>query len=64
MTQNEYVYAINCPPEVDDDCVISGRNVKTIEGYIVVNFEAVSSCSFRDFPKRLLCDGEVGDGSR
>ena len=33
MTQNEHVYAINCPPEVYDD-VIFGRNVKTIEGYI------------------------------
>ena len=62
MTQNEHVYAICCCPEVDDD-VISGRNVKTIAGYIVVDFKVASSSSFRDFPKRLFCDGEVDDGS-
>ena len=49
MTQNEHVYAICCGLEVDND-VISGRNA-TIEGYIVVNFEVVSSSGFRDFPK-------------
>ena len=26
--------------------VISGRNVKTIEGYVVVNFEVTSSSNF------------------
>ena len=35
----------------------------TIEGYIAVNFEVASSSSFQDFPKRLVCNGEVGDGS-
>ena len=34
MIQNEHVYAICCPPEVDND-VISGLNVKTLEGYDV-----------------------------
>ena len=29
----------------------------------MVNLEVASSSSFRDFPKRLFCDGEVGDGS-
>ena len=29
----------------------------------MVYFEVASSSSFRDFPKRLFCDGEVGDGS-
>ena len=42
--------------------MISVRNVKTIECYIAVNFEVASSSGFRDFPKRLFCDGEVGDG--
>ena len=54
MTQNEHVY---CRPEVDDE-VISGRNVKNVEGYIVVNFEALAVSEI--FPKRLFCDGEVG----
>ena len=46
MTQNEHVYehvyAICCRLEVSDD-VISGRNVNTIDGYVVVNFEVASS---------------------
>ena len=46
MTQNEHVYAIYCRPEVDGD-VISGGNVKTIEGYVGLNFEAASVSSFR-----------------
>ena len=41
MTQNEHIYAICCRPEVDDN-VIFGRNVKTIEGYIVVNFKLLA----------------------
>ena len=41
---------------------MSGRNVKTIEEYIVLNFEVASSRSFRDFRKRLFCDGEIGNG--
>ena len=35
--------------------VISGRNVKIIEGYVVMNCEADSSSSFRDNPKRSYC---------
>ena len=46
MAQNEHVYAIFCRPEVAGD-VISGGNVKTIEGYVVLNFEAASISSFR-----------------
>ena len=38
MTQNEHVYAICCRLEVDDD-VISSRNIKTIQGYVVANLE-------------------------
>ena len=47
MTQNEHVYAICCRPEEGGD-VILGQHVKTLEGYIVVNFEVASSRSFRD----------------
>ena len=36
MTQNEHVYAICCQPEVAGD-VISGQNVETTEGYVVLN---------------------------
>ena len=56
MTQNEHVYAICCGMGVDDDVI-----VKTVEGYIVVNFEVATSSSFRDFAKRLFCDVEIGD---
>ena len=50
MTQNEQGYAICCRPEVAGD-VISGENVKTIEGYAALNFEAASFSSFRDIKK-------------
>ena len=39
MTQNEQVYAICCLPEAAGDG-ISSENVKTIQGYAVLNFEA------------------------
>ena len=29
-----------------------GRNIKTMEGYLLINFEVVSSNSFRDIPKQ------------
>ena len=45
MTPNEYVYAIFCEPEIVGD-VISSGNVKTIEGYVVLHFEAASVSSF------------------
>ena len=47
MTQTEYVYAICCRPEVagDDN---SGENVKTIQRYALLNFEAASFSSFRE----------------
>ena len=47
MTQNEHVYEICCGPEVAGG-VISGGNVKTIEGYAVLNFETASISSFRE----------------
>ena len=59
MTQNWHVYAICCQLEVDD--VISSRNIKTIQGYALVNFEGASFSTFQDFPKRSFCHGEVSD---
>ena len=50
-TKNEHVYAIFCQPEVAGD-VISGGNVKTIEGKLAVNFEVASFNSFRDIKTR------------
>ena len=51
MTQNLHVCTICCRPEVVYD-VISGRNVKTFERYLVINFEVASSNSFRDILKK------------
>ena len=47
MTQNKYVYAICCRPEVSCD-INSGRNVKCVERYAVLNVEAASFSSFRE----------------
>ena len=47
FTQNEHVYAIVCRPEVAGD-VVSIGNVKTVEGYAVLNFEAASFSGFRE----------------
>ena len=69
MTANEHVYAICCRLEVAGD-VISGENVKTVEGHAVLNFEVASFRGFRDikninffnikFLKKSFRD--VGDG--
>ena len=56
MTQNEHLYAICCRPEVVDD-VISDQNVKTIEGYVVVNVKVASSSNFRDIKKSFRDGG-------
>ena len=61
MTQNAHAYATCCRPEVDDD-VIYSQNIKTIEGYVAVNFEVASSSNFQNLPKMSFCDGEVSDG--
>ena len=45
MTKNEHVNAIFCRPEIAGD-VISGGNVETVDGYVVLNFEADSVSSF------------------
>ena len=48
MTQNEHVYAISCRPSVAGD-IVSGENVKTADGYDLLNFETASSNgSFRE----------------
>ena len=51
MTQNLYASTICYRPEVVYD-VISGRNVKIIKGYLVVNFEVAISNSFRDIQNK------------
>ena len=50
MTQNEHVSAICCRPEVAGDDV-SGGDVKTNEGYAVLNFEVAGFNSFRGIKK-------------
>ena len=52
MTQNLHACTICFRLEVVYDG-ISGRNVKTIEGYLVINLEVASSSSFRDIKKSL-----------
>ena len=58
MTQNEHVCAIYCLLEVNCD-VISGRTVKTVMGYAVVNIEVASFSNFLDIlpPKSFRDDG-------
>ena len=46
MAQNEHVYATCCRPEISGD-VISCENVKTIEGYVLLNFGTACISSFR-----------------
>ena len=47
LNQNKHVYAVFCRPEAAGD-VISNGNVKTVEGYVVLNFETASVSSFRE----------------
>ena len=53
MTQNEHAYAIWCRPEVAG-VVISGENVKTVDGYAVSNFEVAPFSGFRDIKKHFV----------
>ena len=62
-TQNEHVHAIFCRPGGAVD-VISGANIRTIEGYIVINFEVATSISFREIQKQTLRDGGGGGHRR
>ena len=47
MAQNEHVNSICCQREVAGD-IISGENVKTIEGNALLNFDAASTSRFRE----------------
>ena len=60
MTSNEHGYAICCRPEVAGN-VFYGENIKTVEGYAVLNFEYACFIRFRDIPKKTFCD-DVGGG--
>ena len=61
MTQNRHICAICCRPEVDCGD-ISGRNVRTIVVYILVNLEIASSSRFQDNREQIFPDEEVGGG--
>ena len=58
MTQNVHVCTICCRMEVVYD-VIFGRNVKTIESYLAVNFEIACSNGFRDIQKNHFVTAEA-----
>ena len=47
MTQIQHVYANCCLLEVAGD-VVSRENVKTAQGYVVLNFEAAYLSHFRE----------------
>ena len=47
MTQNEHAYAICYRPEVAGD-VVSGDNLKIIEGFAALNLESASVSSFQE----------------
>ena len=51
--KNFNFFMIYFRPEVVDN-VITCRNVKTIEGYLVVNFEVASSYSFPDIKIKII----------
>ena len=63
MTQNLHVCTICGRPEVVYD-VISGRNVKTIEGYLVVNVEVTSSNSFHILKKNHFVTAAEAEARR
>ena len=60
MTQHLHVCTIFFLPEVVYD-VISGRNVKAMDGNLVVNFEVAISNSFRDIPKNHFVTAAVAE---
>ena len=47
MAKNEAVYAICCRQKITDD-VFAGEDVKTIERYALLNFEAAGISNFRE----------------
>ena len=62
MTQNFHVCAIFFRPEEAYD-VISGRNIKTIEGYNAIHFDVPSSNTFRDTKNKSFRDGGGGEAA-
>ena len=56
MTENEHVYAIYYRPEVFGD-VISGGNVKTIEGYAVLVLKFLALVVSEILGKKSFCGG-------
>ena len=63
MSQNLHDYGICCRLEAAGD-VISGENLKTVDGYAVLNVEVASFSNFRDIPKKSFRDGGGADGHR
>ena len=55
MTENGHVCATCCRPEVDCD-IISGRNVKTVVGYVVVNLK-LPALVVSEILKEIFPDG-------
>ena len=60
MTENEHVYTICHSLEVAGD-VVSGGNVRTIEGYAALNFEVSEFSSFRYIPKEIISAEAAAD---
>ena len=58
MAQNVHVYAICCRHELVGD-VMSGENVTTIEGYVVLNFEVVSFVRLRYSKNHFVAAAEA-----
>ena len=61
MTKHLHVCTICFRPEVVYDA-ISGRNVKTVEGNILIHFEVASSNSFQDIKKHFVtAEADIDD---
>ena len=58
MIHNKNVYAVCRRPELAAD-IISGETAKTVEDYVVLNFEGASFSSFR---QKSFRDGGGGGG--
>ena len=58
MDWYKHVCTICCRPDVAYD-VVSGQNVKTVEGYLAVNFEVASSNIFRDIQRNHFVTAEA-----
>ena len=64
MTQNQHIYAIYGGPEVAGDVNSCHQNVKTIRGYLSVNYEVACSSSFwENIPKNqfVMAAADIDD---